>query len=316
MNVVGQAHEVLIKKQIGELHKNTRKTQDSVYRLINECDAAIKQSTDSISTEKLNKRLAYLWAINDASIREEVRKDLDFAMLHPTSTSCLELVMSSITRQGGMSFYDKYKEVYQNFSIEIKTSANGKLMAEKLKYFKQANIGSIAPDFTVKDINGNPLTLSDFRNKKYILLDFWASWCAPCIEDQSYLKKIYKKFSKNDFEIISISRDDDMDKWTKSISKHKTDIWKQVCIISDLNSCNNPTAITPVSKKMGEESVTTFAVYNLVEKEKSVDVNYYVSGIPHYVLIDKKGYIIGKWKGSGLLNMTELEKRLDEAFEN
>lgn len=286
----GQTQENLIKKQIDELHINTRKLQDSVYILIKECNVSVEKSTDSILTEKVNRRLTHLWAILDASLREEVQKDLDFAIQHPTSPLCLKLVMSTMQRQEGIGFYDKYEEVYQNFSTEIKTSEEGKSMGEKLKYFKQSKIGSIAPDFSVKDINGIQLTLSDFRDKKYVLLDFWASWCAPCIEDQVYLKKIYKKFSMNDFEIISISRDTDLEKWKKSILKHKTNIWRQVCIVSDLNTCGNI----------------------LMEKEKSVDVNYFVMGIPHYVLIDKTGVIIGKWKNSGELNMQELEQKLTE----
>jgi peroxiredoxin len=316
VHAASQTNDVLLGKQIDELNQANRKKQDSVSKLITDCNMAIGKSTDSISKAALNKRLTYLWSIKDAGLREEVRTDLDFAMKHPSSAFCLELVMRSMQRQEGMQFYDKYLEVYQNFSSEIKASPNGILMAQKLKYFKQSDIGSIAPDFSVKDINGQTLTLSDFREKKYVLLDFWASWCAPCIEDQAYLKKIYKKFNKNDFEIISISRDDDMEKWVKSIEKHKTGVWKQVCIVSDLNNCNNPSVIIPVGKIEMKDTKNTFAVYNLMEKQKSVDVNYYVSGIPHYILIDKTGVIIGKWKGSGELNMNELEEKLDKVFKN
>ena len=294
MNTTIQAQENSIQKQIIELHKGSKKLRDSVGVLIKECDLSIEKTTDSIAVEKLSKRLTYLWSIFDASLREQVKNDLDFALLHPSSLLCAKLLLGTIQKQEGLGFYEKYEEVYQNFSTEIKTSEEGKLLAVKLKYFKQSNIGSVAPDFTVKDINNTTLTLSEFRGKKYILLDFWASWCAPCIEDQRYLKNIYGKFSKNDFEIISISRDTDIEKWKKSILKHKTYIWKHVCIVSDLNSCD---AI-------------------IEEREKSIDVNYFVSSIPHYVLVDKNGIIMGKWKNSGELNMQQLEQKLAETFEN
>ena len=316
INVTGQTQEVLIKKQIDALHKSTKKTQDSVAHFLKECNLALEKSTDSISTEKWNKKLTQLWAKYDESLRKEVQNDLNFAMQHPSSPECLKLLMSKVQKQEGIGFYDKYQDVYQNFSTEIKTSEDGKLMGEKLKYFKQSNIGSIAPDFSVKDLNGTQLTLSDFKDKKYILLDFWASWCAPCIGDQLYLKKIYKKFSKNDFEIISISRDTDLEQWKKTIVKHKTNVWRQVCVVSDLNSCGTKNTIIPIAEKQGENTKNTFAIYNLVEREKSVDINYFVNGIPHYVLIDKKGVIVGKWKNSGELNMLELEDKLDKIFEN
>ena len=289
-----QAQEELVKEQINELHKSANKTRDSIGIKIKECDISLEKSTDSIAKEKLNKRLTYLWSIYDASLREEVNKDLDFAMRHPTSLICLRLLSNKIQKQESIGFYDKYQEVYQNFAKEIKTSEEGKLMSEKLRYFKQSNIGSLAPDFNVKDINGNMLILSAFRGNAYVLLDFWASWCAPCINDQKYLKKIYNKFSKYDFEIISISRDTNQEEWGKSILKNKTNIWRQVRILSDLNTCG----------------------IILAEKDRSIDVNYFVMGIPHYVLIDKNGIIVGKWKNSGDLNMQELEQKLSKTFEN
>ncbi|MNX77101.1 hypothetical protein D3C86_1086250 [compost metagenome] len=62
-----------------------------------------------------------------------------------------------------MEFYQTYESVFQNFSDEIKASEEGKEMAEKLNYFKQSKVGSIAPEFTVIDSNGKQLSLSDFK---------------------------------------------------------------------------------------------------------------------------------------------------------
>jgi peroxiredoxin len=313
MNVAGQTQS--IKLQIEQMHLSTKKTQDSIGPFLKECNLALESATDSILIEKWNKKLTHLWAIFDESLRKEVQNDLNFAMQHPNSHECLKLLMGRVQKQEGIGFYNQYEKVYENFSNTIKTSPDGKKMAEKLKYFKQSAVGSIAPDFYIKDVNGIQLTLSDFRNKKYILLDFWASWCAPCIEDQVFLKKIYKRLSANDFEIISISRDSDLEQWKKSIVKHKINVWRHVRIISDLNSCPVEKTIEPISDKLGEKTDNTFAINNLVEKEKSIDVNYFVSGIPHYVLIDKNGIIVGKWKGSGELNMLELEEKLNKIFE-
>lgn len=258
-NVIGQSQEKFIKSKIDELHSNTIKTQDSVSVLIRECNIAIDKSQDSIFKNKLNKRLTYLWSILDASYKEQVKNDLDFAMSHPNSALCLELVISRMKSQEGIDFYDRYKEVYENFSDEIKSSDNGKLMKEQLKYFKQSKVGSIAPDFSVIDVNGDRLTLSDFKNKKYILLEFWASWCAPCLKDQEYLKKIYAKFNKHDLEIISLSRDVDIEKWKKAIIKHKTDVWRHACVVRDSNDCGSTNTII-FSNTIGDDKRKTLLV--------------------------------------------------------
>ncbi|MDQ8013220.1 MAG: TlpA disulfide reductase family protein [Flavobacterium nitrogenifigens] len=287
-----QTEEAKIKSEIAELHKDLRKTQDSIGALIIEQTNKAEKTENESLKEKLDKELAHLWSIYDAGLREEAARDLSFAMLHPDSAACLKLILKKVQTQEGLLLFDRYLEVFQNFSAEIKSSEDGKKMEEKLKYFKQNKEGSPAPDFTLADAGGEKISLSDFKNKKNVLLDFWASWCAPCIEDQKYLKEIYNQYKSTGFEIISISRDTDKEKWKSSIAKHKINIWKQILTESSLNICSDDQAsIKP-----------------------SIDVEYFVSSIPHYVLIDKSGIIIGKWKNSGQQNMKELEDRLSLAI--
>jgi peroxiredoxin len=223
-----------------------------------------------------------LWNIYDSNLRTQVQNDLDFARLHPNSLLALKLIRSRLTRQEGMKFYETYESVFQNFSDEVKASEEAKEMAGKLSYFKQSKIGSIAPEFTVKDSNGKQLSLGDFKGKKYILLDFWASWCGPCVEEFPYVKDLYKKYNADGFEIINISRDENLDNWKKSILKFKIESWSQV---------------------------------STLENDDSVEKKYFVSGIPHKVLIDKNGVIIGKWKGGGEKNKNELQQILAEIFD-
>jgi len=314
-NVFSQTVENKIEEQIKELHLNTKKVKDSINLFIKESNLALEKTRDSVEIKKIDSRLTQLWSVFDATLRKEVKNDLDFALKHPDSPECIQLLLKTIQKQEGLDFYDEYKKAYENFSEEIKSSDAGLNMKEKLKYFEQSKVGSIAPNFNVKDINGTQLTLSDFRDKKYILLEFWASWCAPCISDQVYLKKIYKKYSPHDFEIISISQDTDIEKWKTSITKHKTNIWKHVCVVSENSYCGIPIIVKPSAKKEGDKSKNTYTVYNLVKNEKSIQSNYFVSGIPHYVLIDKKGNIVGKWKNSGEINMIELENKVAEVIQ-
>ena len=77
-----------------------------------------------------------------------------------------------------------------------------------------------APDFTLPDKTGKSLSLSDFRGK-YVLLDFWASWCAPCREKNRALNEKYAQWKVRGLEIISISLDDNKQAWLKAVEEDK-----------------------------------------------------------------------------------------------
>lgn len=272
-----------IKIEIEQLHKRTEFIRDSISKLLSECNNQFKISTnDSVTIRKLNYNLKKLWNSYDGNLRDMVKINLEFAKRNPNSLLALKLILSRVSSQEGMGFYDTYESVFNNFSTKIKETDEGKEFSERLKNFKQSKIGSIAPEFTVKDINGDTLSLNDFRNKKYILIDFWASWCGPCREELPYIKDLYKKYNQKGFEIISVSRDVDLTKWKSAISKEGIEIWRQISI---------------------------------VENDSSIEKKYFVFGIPHKVLIDRNGIIIGKWKGSGDKNKRELQHTLSEIFE-
>jgi len=87
-----------------------------------------------------------------------------------------------------------------------------KMMGEQINL----QIGMEAPDFSLPDINGKDVNLKSFRGK-YVLLDFWASWCRPCREENPNLVKLYKQYGGKNFEIISISVDQLIDDWKKAV---------------------------------------------------------------------------------------------------
>ena len=282
-NLIGQTNKKNnIENQIEKMHLETKVIQDSISKIISDYNEKIKSSNDSINTSKLNSKLDDLWSIYDGSLRTEVENDLKFARINQNSIEALKLIASRMTRQEGMNFYDTYESVFQNFSEKIKSSTEGIEMREKLKYFKQSKKGSIAPEFSFKDINGENISLKDYKDKKYILIDFWASWCSPCRQELPYIKELYKKYGSKGFEIISITKDENLENWKRAILKEKIDVWKQISIL---------------------------------ENNNSIEKDYFVFGIPHKILIDKNGVIIGKWKGSGGKNQAELENLLKEKFE-
>lgn len=154
----------------------------------------------------------------------------------------------------------RMQQRYKKLDPTIQASGVGKSLANFIEYSKVGAIGTDALDFTQADVNGKEVALSSFRGK-YVLVDFWASWCKPCREENPNVVAAYNKFSSKNFTILGVSLDRERDAWTKAIQKDGL-VWTQV---SDLQFWNNAAAAL-----------------------------YRVQGIPQNFLIDPNGKIVGK----------------------
>jgi peroxiredoxin len=135
---------------------------------------------------------------------------------------------------------------------------------------KTVSVGQKAPDFTLNDVNGNPLALASKIGSKLLLIDFWAAWCGPCRAENPNVVKVYKEFSKKGFDVFGVSLDRTKDAWIKAIADDKL-TWTHV---SDLQYWGSAAA------KL-----------------------YAVRAIPANFLLDEKGIIIARnLRGDALYN--------------
>lgn len=134
-------------------------------------------------------------------------------------------------------------------------------LKEQVKALKLVAVGQQAPDFTMNDPEGKPVTLSSKIGSKLLLIDFWASWCGPCRQENPNVVKVYAEYHKKGFDILGVSLDRSKEDWVKAIADDKL-TWSHV---SDLKYWDNAAA------KM-----------------------YAVRAIPSNVLLDETGKIIDR----------------------
>jgi len=222
-------------------------------------------------------------ALND-SIGKLNRKDRlewisNYASKNPSSPSG-PYFLSEFLKFDYQTTMAQQDAIMKKFSGKAKTTNEYLRMAKDLDSKKKLLPGNVAPDFSLLQPDGKPLKLSDLRGK-YVLIDFWASWCVPCRKAIPHLKEVYARYKDKGFEILSLSGDQNQEVWKKAMAQEQMP-WPQVCD-------EFPDKFKP--SKVGEIYQTRF--------------------IPFYVLLDKKGKIL-VYSGQD----ADVEKELERIFPN
>lgn len=213
-------------------------------------DKELVEYTKKNQTEKLN------------NIRKMIKEN-------PNSLSCMFFIHELE--------FDKDYEYYKILADGLESYKDNGFVADFRKQvlsIKASDVGSEAIEIDLNDINGKSVKLSSL-NGKFVLVDFWASWCSPCRAESPQMVKMYDKYHEKGFEIYSVSLDQDKTAWKNAIDKDKLGRWTHV---SDLKGW-----------------------------QSEAGRSYNVTSIPFTVLIDPQGKVIAKG-----LRGAELEKKLEE----
>lgn len=229
--------------------------------------AGTAKGATATGTQIVKEDIEYQTALKEGTVE-------DFIKTHPSSVICLRALYGNLSSTEPQIL----ESLFLGLSPQIRNSDDGKGLFSTFQVLKKVAIGQIAPYFSQPDTSEKPIQLSSLRGK-YVLLDFWASWCIPCRKENPNLIRLYQKYKDLNFTILGVSLDalSGKNDWLEAI---KTDqlTWLQV---SDLKAEN-------LAAKL-----------------------YGITAVPQSFLIDPNGKILGK-----NLKGTELGKKLSEILGN
>lgn len=248
---------------------------------------AVKEKLDERTLDTLKYRGAAIHDQFEPFNDRMAQVDYQFFAAHPQSyvtAYMLQYHTSSLPLDSLELFYNRLGRGLQQTSL-------GKRLAGEVAMLKAGSPGSMAADFSKKDLHGAEVSLSAYRGK-YVLLDFWASWCVPCRKSMPHVKELYERYKDKGFAVIAIADDDNNHAaWEKAIEKDGTDLWPNILRGIDW------TAI-----RKGEKS------------PNDLDDKFGIHSLPTKILIDPSGKIIGRYAKGTEEEAAALDAQLVAAF--
>jgi peroxiredoxin len=241
-----------------------------IEKKIVELRTQIRNTTDKEAKDKLSAELGYQYE----SVYYPHRKA--FAYQHNNTILAPEFLSAGT----GQLTYTDMKNLIAKLDPKTPENWYTNRLKKRCEVLGKTDFGKVLPDFTLPDTSGRMVTFSSLRGK-VVLVDFWASWCAPCREENQNVRKLYQQYSKDGFDVISVSIDDKRQKWLDAIVQDQLP-WHHV---SSLTGWECPTA-------------------------NNLGVTYGMSGVPYTLLVGRDGKVIGHNVRGKML-----EEKLREIFE-
>lgn len=239
---------------------------------------------DAVAKEK-NVELRNKLSARQDSCEEIINNaQINFIKNHPDSYVSAQLMMFNI----GHMTYNDANAAYQAFSPKVKKYGPFiKELEGELANMKKVCPGEPAPDFTTTDVNGNKVSFSDMKGK-YIILDFWATWCVPCRRSFPHVKALYNKYKDKGLDVFCVADNDgQLDQWREAIKKDGVDMFHHVL--------------------RGMKASVVNGKYEM-DKTNDISDKYAVHYLPTKYLIDQEGKIIGQFADE------QLDAKLKEIF--
>lgn len=212
------------------------KTQDE-YAILQEATSNISKKWEKLITiyrdalkDKDENKLASVTKKLDVLLKKRRKITQKFIKNHPDSFVSLY----KLKKLSNSIDYAPLEKMYNRLNTSIKQSKPGQVLANRIEVLAKTAIGKKAPDFTLNNVKGDPVSLSDFRGQ-YVLLDFWASWCGPCRVENPNIVAAFNKYKNQGFTVLSVSLDTNRESWLQAIEEDNL-TWTQVSDLKGFNS--------------------------------------------------------------------------------
>ncbi len=267
-NVSGGLYEL---PELREIQKIQNKIWDIQKKALSLFDAANEEASDKKLVDSLRLEAKKIFEKINLLSSDSIKPiEKAFVKNNPNVAYSAELLHYDYDLKDGKDFR-KYEDAFMQLSEQVRNTRIGKTVARYIAARKATDIGGIVPNFTIADINGKEVSLSDYKGR-FVLLEFWGTWCGGCRYAVPFLKELRKKIAEDKMAMLSIAcGESDEEAWREFVNKEGID-WVQA-----------------------------------LEKYKKIQQMYAVQAYPTFFLISPEGKVLEK--GMSIEKMIEKIKK-------